>query len=97
VAELFPAHEEPSRRQRHLLSVTRGTEKLVLGIDGELERFDLAEDPKEERPVPAEMVDLEALLSEAGVAFSHSEASSESFPKLSPEMVEQLKSLGYLQ
>ena len=97
VAELFPVIDEPPPRHRHLLSVTRGTTKLVLGIDGELERFDLAVDPSEETPLPAEIADLEALLSEASVAFPHFGASSESSPELSPEVVEQLKGLGYIQ
>jgi arylsulfatase A-like enzyme len=97
VAELFPVLDEPPPRHRHLLSVTRGTTKLVLGIDGKLERFDLANDPKEETPLPADMAELKALLAEADVAFSHLEASSETTPELSPEMVEQLKGLGYIQ
>jgi arylsulfatase A-like enzyme len=97
VAELLPVRDEPDRRQRHLLSVTHDETKLVLGIDGTLERFDLSMDPSEEAPLPAEASEIEALLSEVGVAFRHVEALSESGPEPTPEMIEQLKALGYLQ
>lgn len=96
VAELLPVRDEPDRRQRHLLSVTRETTKLVLGMDGTLERFDLSVDPNEEAPTQAEASEIEALLSEAGVDLRHFEALSQSGPEPTPEMVEHLKSLGYI-
>jgi arylsulfatase len=97
VSELFPVRDEPDRRQRHLLAVTRGATKLVVGIDGTLERFDLSNDPREEAPLPAEANEIEALLLEAGVAFRHFEALAETVPELSPGMLEDLKELGYVQ
>jgi arylsulfatase A-like enzyme len=96
LGELLPVRDEKNRHYRHLLSVTSGSTKLVLGVDGVLERFDLSEDPGEEVPLPAEMSELEARLSEAGVDFRHLEALGASVPELSPDVIEELRGLGYI-
>jgi len=96
VAELLPVRNVRHRNYRHVLSVTSGSTKLVLGIDGTLERFDLSEDPAEGVGVPAAMSDLEAYLSQAGVEFRHLEALSKEVAEPSAEAVEELKALGYI-
>jgi arylsulfatase A-like enzyme len=97
VAELLPLRDEASKHYRHVLAVTSGSNKLVLGVDGKLERFDLAADPAERVALAAEMRDLEAYLSQAGVEFRHLEDLSKEVPKPSPEALEDLKALGYVQ
>jgi len=96
VAELLPLRGKAGKHYRHILSVTSGSTKLVLGIDGTLERFDLSEDPSEGVPLPAEMSDLEAYLSQAGVEFRHLEGLSKEVAEPSLEALEHLKALGYV-
>jgi hypothetical protein len=96
VAELLPVRDEAGKHYRHVLSVTSGSTKLVLGVDGALERFDLASDPAERVALPAELSDLEAKLSEAGVEFRHLDDLPKKVPEPSPEALEELKALGYV-
>jgi arylsulfatase A-like enzyme len=96
VAELLPLRSEATEHYRHVLSVTSGSTKLVLGTDGALQRFDLAADPAERVALPAEMRELEAYLSEAGVDFRHLEELDKEVPEPSPEELQHLKALGYV-
>lgn len=96
-AELFPVHKKPIRMHRHLLSITRGDTKLVVGVDGKLVRFDLATDPGEQEPLSADWGELEKLLSEAGIEFDRTKLLSRGVPELKPEILENLRSLGYVQ
>jgi arylsulfatase A-like enzyme len=96
VTELLPVHGQPDQWQRHLVAVQQGSLKLVLGVDGEVLRFDLASDPDENSPRPAERSELEALLSEADVEIRHFEVEAGITPEITPEMREHLRGLGYL-
>ncbi len=97
VAELFPVNREPDPRQRHLLSVERGDSKLVLRLDGTVERYDRAADPGERAPRPARTGDVRDALAEAGVPFEHLRLLADADLDLSPETLEHLRTLGYLR
>lgn len=96
VAELLPARAKPTAMHRHLLSITRGDTKIVVGTDGKSVRFDLATDPGEAEPLSVNPGELEELLSEAGIEFDCSKALSREAPEPTPETLEHLRSLGYL-
>jgi arylsulfatase A-like enzyme len=97
VAELFPVNEKRTPRHSHFLSITDGEKKLVVTLDGELVRFDLATDPGEAEPISADWGEFEKLLSEVGIEFDRSKALSRDVPELTPETLEHLRSLGYVQ
>jgi len=96
VSELIPVHDKPEKSQRHLVTIRNGDEKLVMRVDGEVVRFDLASDPKEQSPQPAQRSEIEARLAEAGVEMRHFEFEHGDAPELTPEMREHLRGLGYL-
>lgn len=78
-------------------AVIRGKEKLIVEGDGRKLLFDLETDPKESRDLaaarPERLRDLVALVEAARVdAFGAPETETE----LSPEVIERLRSLGYL-
>jgi arylsulfatase A-like enzyme len=98
VSELFQIKRGPNLMQRHLLlAVTDRATNILVRVDGKLERFNLTEDPQELDPLPADSKELDEFLAEAGMRFDLSQALSAPSPDISPEMREQLKTLGYVQ
>ena len=96
VAELHQLRPVADPLRRHVLAVRQGAEKFVLAPDLSLQRFDLDADPAEVRPLAADRARFEALLSAAGLDFDASAYSREDLPSPTPEMVEQLRRLGYI-
>ncbi len=97
VAELLPVREDMGPRYLHVLALIDGSTKYLLGVDGQVQRFDLSKDPGEQNPLPATLDDLRPGLAEAGVSFQHLDALEGPNLKLSPETAEALRALGYLQ
>jgi len=97
VSELRRVTEEGDKRQRHWVAVRKGDEKVLLSIDGTVQRVDLRTDPGEALPRDATRTELEALLAEAGVPLDHDLEGTDDAHELTPEMREHLKGLGYLQ
>jgi arylsulfatase A-like enzyme len=102
VAELVQTHAEEDVRQRHVLAVRDGSRKLLVRTDGVVEGFDLAADPGERRPLPTRPGELDALLGRAGLglagdfdADAYLGAAGDA-PVPTPEMLEALRQLGYL-
>ena len=90
IAEIFQTTEEPPR---HRLAVLTELEKIVLGPEGGVERFDLAADPAEEHPLPATREDLSRVLGpiEDSIDFRGTREA----PELDAETRERLRALGY--
>jgi arylsulfatase A-like enzyme len=97
VAELLQMGPEPRPQVRHRLAVIDGTDALLLGVDGTLQRFDLSEDPEQQDPIDASMTQLTGLLSAAGVDLTETDDPAADGQDISPEMLEHLKALGYIQ
>jgi arylsulfatase A-like enzyme len=96
VSELFQVGAGADGRQKHYLAVTHGDRKFLVRTDGVLERFDLRSDAGENRALPADRREFEALLDAAGARFDLEAYSSGDHPAPTPEMREQLEALGYL-
>jgi arylsulfatase A-like enzyme len=97
MSELFPVTWKRNPMHLHLLAVVDGDTKLVMGVDGTLERFDLQQDPQENHPRTATDAELNELLAAAGVPSRSTIGKAKDVPEPSPEMVEELKALGYIQ
>jgi arylsulfatase len=97
VSELFSVTWKRNPMHLHRLAVVDGDTKLVMGVGGALERFDLQRDPHENHPHTATDAELDELLAAAGVRSKVTITGAPHVPELSPEMVEELKALGYIQ
>jgi arylsulfatase A-like enzyme len=96
VAELFPLSLGNKQKHRHRLAVMDGEQKILLRTDGELERFDLVNDPDEEAPLPASNAELQELLRASEISFDLSKQVEPNGPEASPEMLQHLRALGYI-
>jgi arylsulfatase A-like enzyme len=92
VAEFFRVNA----LSRHRFAVIDGDQKYLFGVDGGLERFDVADDPGEEHPLPAERGRVDELLAGAGFTLDFTPRSSSASPEITPEMHEHLQALGYV-
>jgi arylsulfatase len=98
IAELEPENERGRERRRHQASVMDGDRKVVVGVDGAPQWFDLSADPGERHPrrEPASDADrallatLERLRAEGGAK------ATERTPLDAAER-ERLKALGYVE
>lgn len=97
VTELLSTGPKPKPAFRHRFAVIDGTDSLLLARDGTVQRFDLSEDPEQKRPLEASMGELAEILSSAGVDLAESIDASQDGSDISPEMLEHLKALGYIQ
>jgi arylsulfatase A-like enzyme len=97
VAELLSTGPKPKPSFRHRFAVIDGTDALLLARDGTVQRFDLSEDPGQENPLEASMGELGDLLSAAGIDLAESIDPSSDGSDISPELLEHLKALGYIQ
>jgi arylsulfatase A-like enzyme len=97
VAELLATGPKPKPAFRHRFAVIDGSDALLMARDGTVQRFDLSEDPEQNRPLEASMGELGELLSAAGVALAESIDPSDDGSDISPELLEHLKALGYIQ
>ncbi len=86
------SHTTPAYKQ-DALAMWSGNEKL-LWMGGEYFRFDLERDPDETSPHP--LSENHPLRTEIEALVSSLQFQRELAPKASPELIEQLKSLGYL-
>jgi hypothetical protein len=73
-----------------------GEQKILLRTDGELERFDLVNDPDEEAPLPASNAELQELLRASEISLDLSKQVEPNGPEASPEMLQHLRALGYI-
>jgi arylsulfatase A-like enzyme len=100
VAELLQTYREQDARQRHVLAVRDGSRKLLVRTDGVVERYDLAADPDERRPLATRQGELGALLERAGLGSGFDVDAylgvGSDAPEPSHEMREALRQLGYL-
>jgi arylsulfatase A-like enzyme len=93
---LFLAEICTGREEKGTVAVMRGPHKLVVSDDGH-QAYDLTADPAEATPLSTELPPVfERLLK---VAESHRAVESEGTPieDLDPEMLEHLRSLGYVR
>jgi arylsulfatase A-like enzyme len=90
IAEIFQTTTDPPR---HRLAVIRGDEKLVLGYDGSVSRFDLRRDPQEASPRPATRAELSHALGEREQWIDLGGAPEA--PPLDAATRERLRALGY--
>jgi arylsulfatase A-like enzyme len=91
VAEAFHHTETPPR---HRLAVIDGTRKIVMEPSGRLQRFDLEQDPGEERPLLATPAELSAMLGEVEELLDFSPPRPPE-GELAPETQDLLEALGY--
>jgi len=96
VAELLQRGPKPDPEILHRVTVIDGTHALLLARDGTLERFDLSEDPEQESPLGASMDEFGELLSASGMDPVESQDLSPGSAEIAPEMLEDLKALGYI-
>lgn len=88
----------PDRGSGHRASLVAGSRKLVLGIDGSRQQYDLARDPGERRPeaLPqASRGELDLAL-ERALARAGRDARREAAPEAAAELRARLRALGYL-
>jgi arylsulfatase A-like enzyme len=97
VTELLPTSRKLDPALRHRVAVIDGRDALLLARDGTLQRFDLSADPGEANPLAASLTELGGLLATAGVRMAESYDLSTEDADISPEMLEHLQALGYLQ
>ncbi len=96
--EFWQKSSRRARFDRRLSCLRVGSLKYVRGSDGSEELFDVASDPKELKNLAAERPDdlarMRALLLKKMESLDLHEAGAA--PEFSPEMIEQLKAMGYI-
>lgn len=97
VAEILHRELPPHPPRRHTVVATDGRSKLLMRPDGAFERVDLEADPGETRPQPADRAELERLLASAGLPGGTRTYADRHLPEPTPEMLGELRALGYAQ
>ncbi|MCH2170038.1 sulfatase [Myxococcota bacterium] len=92
VAELFL----PDSWSQHRLAVVHGREKWILELNGSVSRFELEDDPGEEKPHPSDLEELRELLRTVGVHMDLTLPDDMDAPEITQEDREQLEALGYM-
>jgi hypothetical protein len=85
--------------RKHVLSIVRGPNKLIVGRDGSHEAFDLAADPLEKSPNPEGLAPMKTVLA-AALSDADSDLASRAGAAVAGETLddgtkEKLRALGY--
>lgn len=97
VTELFEVNPNSKYPWRHRLGVINGTTKILMGRDGAAMQFNLERDPDEKHPSPISHADLIEGIKPVASLVNLGLHPDLEIEELSPEALEELRALGYVQ